>query len=290
MFKRSGILVFCLCGTLAALAQDINDAGRFPPAKGYRKVVKKIAWEKPSPLFRSPEVTDTLETYLLNGDGRIAQITSYDRLAGGAHTLHRLTYNQQGELASDTCFDLRFNTTTQPESYTSWQYTKGQVTQARSVRGKELNQSTTSYFTYDNQGRKTSEKETHIPPRKTDIPGHDSVFYRYQNDTAYATAFHNGATEKYQYYVRFDAAGRQLAFHAESKDKKMFDHATTTYDNKGRITESIQSSHMPAIQDDGVVLRAERIMCSYDAQGKLVAETAYAGGKECWKYVYIYLR
>ena len=147
-------------------------------------------------------------------------------------------------------------------------------------------------FAYDKQGRiilKVNKRYT--------IPGglywgsqkNDSTLYQQRNDTVYAVRYNETDTpERYQFYQKLDAKGRLLESYDQSPDGAHFESASNRYDKEGRLIESRYGSDRPAIQPDGIVLRADKVIYNYDKKGRRKEEIYYTEGKARWKYLYIY--
>lgn len=76
--------------------------------------------------------------------------------------------------------------------------------------------------------------------------------------------------------------------YSASADGKHFMKEVDTYDEKGRLIQEDNLSDYPAVQADGIVLRADRVVHVYGSDGRLVSMVFYAMGTKCWQHNFVY--
>lgn len=295
------LLLFALFASVTTQAQiGPGNEPPLPQLKGVKMVVKRnIHLEPPQKYGPKPE-SDTNAILLIGKNGMVH--TEYSYVLGTWNT--KKTYEYQGtNLVREVVFENKDKAdlfkkldekNMESKSRTEFEYKDNRAVAERYYCcqvSPGLTRAT--FFTYDNQGRiirKVNKRYT--------IPGglywgsqlDDSTLYRHQNDTVYATRYDTAALpEKYQFYQKLNEQGRLLKSYDQSSDGAHFESAVNTYDKKGRLLESLYGSDRAAVQPNGIVLRADKIIFSYDEKGRIREETSYAEGKARWKYLYIYI-
>lgn len=271
-----------------------------PRLKGVKMVVVHDIHLESSTLYKPDASSDTSAVYLMGNEGLAHTEYSY---SSGIRNSKRVYVYEGNNLATKMTFEKKGRGSYfQPlkedsmilKSKMELTYQGKQIVAKRYYCCKDTPGLTEeTFFAYDKQGRVGSK----VVKRYT-VPGglywgsqkDDSTLYHYINDSVYVTRFEGGAALPVsRFYQKMDGEGRLLDYYDQTADGLHFERVTNTYDPKGRLLERRYQSDRPAVQPDGIVLSADKIVYRYDDKGRLKEEVYAAEGKDRWKSLYIYI-
>ena len=173
-----------------------------------------------------------------------------------------------------------------------WIYAGGKVVIERHKVGEERILTREIRYSYDAQGR-VDEIYYQYPPQTLEYyPAKYQVMqYRYCGDTICKLGYRAGKVCDSSYALeRYDGKGLRTETLQFSADRRRFERVLNKYDTSGRIVVCDATSDRPAVQADGVVLRADRVEYTYDEQARPDEVRFFARGIKRWSYKYIYLK
>lgn len=291
---RQLILLLLIAHSGLSQAQPQPDELPFAPAKGVGKIIRiYVPLEAPA-AGRPQRSHDTDAVYLLNADGFVhsAYFSGY---VGGKHTY---AYDS-GRLIQKRFYELLKEGETprpgdeggyRPTSLRAWEYYGKLVSAARHYHGAGNLLTEEIRYQYDRNGRLLREFRHYPDQKELYYPSHyDSLVYGYRGDSVMQLSYEKRTTDTFYYLKRRNLAGKRTELHQISKDGKHYTHEHWAYDNSGRTTEYRYASDWPVVQRDGTVLRADRVVYTYDGLGRLMEETCYAAGVKRWAHRYVYV-
>lgn len=293
LYSNILLITILLYAPLMIAAQPAGNELPLPNIKGASMVIKvRQSFMQPRPY------QDTEAVFLIGPDGYAR--TLYLGAPGNCTGKVQYAY-RDGQLIRR----MQFNTLDRHMLFTSpnqhshrevsentWVYQQGKVTLTRHIVGASKTKTRVCRYTYDSRGRIAGEYNDYPAQTLLYYPTrYDSVLYRYMGDSVYQLAYEQGMLrDSFAYVERHNSAGLVIETHQISRDGKHFEREIKHYDSSGRITVYESFSDRPAVQDDGKVLRADRVEYSYDAQGRPDEIICSALGIRRWSWKYDYLR